>query len=119
MRLRTSGKERPAWVEGLVSRRGEHISISYGERRSAVALVAPHDTSGFTVQFLLKARRKDAQSSKILGAVQQELSFYLHDVVGPDSWPFARYHCETPANLRSIVHWSWHPRSGDERKPSA
>ena len=107
--MRVTGKERVAWVEGRVDRTADHVSVSYGESRRAVALVAQHKRNGFTVQFLLKARRTDARSTRILSEVQRELTFYLLDVVGPDSWSFVQYHCESPANLRSIVHWSWHP----------
>ena len=106
--MRVTGKARPAWVEGAVKRSAEHVSVSYGESRRTVALIAPRG-KGFTVQFLLKVRRADARSSRILDDVRRELTFYLLDVVGPDSWPFVRYHCESPANRRSIVHWSWHP----------
>ena len=102
---------RVAWVEGVVNRRADHVSLSYGEGRRAVALVAPHARHGFTVQFLLKARRTEAHANKILDAVRQELTFYLLDVVGPDSWPFVQYHCDTPANRLSSVHWPWHPQS--------
>ena len=117
--MRVTGKARPAWVEGAVDRGADHISIAYGESRRAVALIAPHKAQGFTVQFLLKARRTDPRASRILDEVRRELSFYLLDVVGPDSWPFVRYHCETPANRRSIVHWSWHPRpaANQQQKP--
>jgi len=116
MQMRITGKARPAWIEGRVDRGADHVSVSYGEARRAVALIAPHRTNGFTVQFLLKARRSDAQANKILGEVHRELTFYLLDVVGPDSWPFVQYHCETPANSRSIVHWRWHPKLA-ARKP--
>ena len=108
--MRITAKTRTAWVEGVVDKHHDHVSISYGESRKTVALIAPHATQGFTVQFLLKARRTDERTSKILNDVRRELTFYLLDVVGPDSWPFVRYHCETPANHRSIVHWSWRPK---------
>ena len=108
--MRLTRKPRAAWVEGLVNRDADHISISYGEQRRAVALVAPHAKNGFTVQFLLPTHRAGTHTSRILNEVSRELTFYLLDVVGPDSWPFAQYHCETPANHRSIVHWRWHPK---------
>ena len=109
--MRISEKSREAWFEGVVNRNTDHVSISYGEGRKAVALIARHATRGFMVQFLLKARRSDVRASRILDDVRRELTFYLLDVVGPDSWPFIKYHCDTPANRRSIVHWSWHPRT--------
>ncbi len=108
--MRITRKPRVAWTEGIVDRKTDHVSLSYGEDRRAVALVERR-AKGFRVQFLLKARANDARAEKILGAVQKELTFYLLDVVGPDSWPFVRYHCDTPANTRSIVRWSWHSKS--------
>ncbi|HEX9779989.1 MAG TPA: hypothetical protein VGB20_02105 [bacterium] len=108
-RTRLNGKVRPAWVGGTVDKRRDHVSVSYGEARKAVALVAPHRTNGFVVDFQLKPRRNDERGNRILDAVRRELTFYLQDVVGPDSWSFVKYHCETPANYRSIVHWRWHP----------
>ncbi len=107
--MRFSQKARVAWMEGVVNRDEEHASVCYGENPRAVALVAPDDKRGFTVQFLLKARRGDARADRILDAVRRELTFYLLEIIGPDSWAFVEYHCDTPANRRSIVHWSWHP----------
>ena len=109
MRL-TARAPRTAWVEGVVDRRADHVSLSYGESQRAMALVAQHGRYGFTVQFLLKARRTEVRANKILDAVRRELTFSLLDVVGPDSWAFVQYHCETPANRRSSVHWTWHPK---------
>ena len=101
---------KPAWTEGIVNRRDDHISLSYGEKRQAVALVAPDRQRGFTVQFLLKERRAEPKASGILNQVRRELTFYLLDIVGPDSWAFVQYHCDTPANRLSRIHWAWHPK---------
>ena len=120
--MRITKKERVAWVEGPVNRAADHVSVSYGEGDRAVALVAPHARKGFRVQFLLRARHTDARTSRILDEVRRELTFYLLDVVGPDSWPFVQYHCDTPANRRSRVHWRWHPHAAVTRhrkKPRA
>ena len=110
MRL-TGRTPRPAWVEGVVDRGADHVSLSYGESRRAMALVAPHSRDGFTVQFLLKARRTEGRTNRILDEMRRELTFYLLDVVGPDSWAFVQYHCDAPANQRSSVHWTWHPKA--------
>ena len=107
----TARAPRTAWVEGVVDRRADHVSLSYGESRRVMALVAPHSQHGFTVQFLLKARPTEMRACKILDEVRRELTFYLLDVVGPDSWAFVQYHCETPANRLSSVHWAWHPKT--------
>lgn len=111
--IRRASKPREAWVEGTVDKKAEHASLCYGEAQRAVALVAPHRAKGFIVQFLLKARSGDARANKILDEVRRELTFYLLDVVGPNSWPFVQYHCDTPANRLSIVHWRWYPKASD------
>ncbi len=116
--MRVTPADEAAWIEGVVNRRGDHISIAYGEDRRPVALVARRARKGFTVQFLLKPRRADERSSRILSDVRGELTFYLHDVVGPDAWAFAQYHCTTPANQRSLVHWRWHPKAAGRRAPA-
>ena len=115
--MRITAKARVAWVEGVVNRNADHVSICYGESRRVVALIAQHKKAGFTVQFLLNTHRTDARVDKILHQVRQELTFYLLDVVGPDSWPFVQYHCDTPANRRSIVHWRWHPKDPVRASP--
>ena len=107
--MRIGIKPKVAWVEGKVNRRGEHCSIHYGEAQRPVALVAPHKRHKFTVQFMIKPRRNDQRNDRILDMVRHELRFYLLDAIGSDAWPFVQYHCDSPANRRSIVHWSWHP----------
>lgn len=109
----TVRRPRIAWVEGVVDREADHVSLSYGESQRVVALVAPNGRHGFTVQFLLKARRTEVRANKILDEVRRELTYYLLEVVGPDSWAFVQYHCETLANRLSIVHWTWHQKSAD------
>ena len=109
--MRIKSKPRIAWTEGIVNRRRDHASLSYGEDRRVVALVGRRPSKGFTVQFMLKARQADQRAARILDAVRKDLTFYLLDVVGPDSWPFVEYHCSTPANTRSIVRWNWHSKS--------
>lgn len=109
--MRRSQKPLEAWTEGTVNRAAEHIQICYGEARNAVALVAPRSNKGFTVQFMLRPAPENPRTSRILSEVRGELAFYLLHGIGPDSWLFARYHCETPANHRSLVHWSWHPKA--------
>lgn len=109
--MRRTQKPLEAWTEGTVNRTAEHIQICYGEGHKAVALVAPRPSKGFTVQFMLRPSDEHPRIARILSEVRGELEFYLLHGIGPDSWLFARYHCETPANHRSLVHWSWHPRA--------
>ncbi len=114
MRLGTKPKPKIAWVEGKVDRRGEHASLCFGDGERPVALVAPHERHGFTVQFMMKERRSEPRTVRVLETVRRELRFYLLDAIGPNAWSFVEYHCETPANRDSVVHWTWHP--APERK---
>ena len=109
--MRLTGKARVAWVEGVVNRSADYVSIAYGEGKNVVALVGRRPNNHFTVQFLLEARAADPHASRILDDVRRELTYYLLQAVGPDSWPFVQYHCGSPANRRSAVHWRWHPKS--------
>ena len=109
--MRVTPKAKAAWVEGVVDRRADHVSISYGEARNAVALIAQRRHHSYTVQFLLEPRAADPRTSRILDDIRRELAFYLLQAVGPDSWPFVQYHCGSPANRRSLVHWAWHPKT--------
>ena len=105
--MRTS---KPAWSEGVVDRAGDHVSLTYGDSLRPMALVAPDRRDGFTVQFLFRPDLGQAQRDKMLAEMRDEMTFYLLHAVGSDSWAFVQYHCDTPANHRSKVHWTWHPK---------
>ena len=102
---------KPAWTEGVVNRTADHVSLTYGESLRPMALVAPHRRYGFLVQFLFRPGPGEVRRHKMLAEMRSELTFYLRYAVGPDSWPFVQYHCDTPANQRSSVHWNWHPKT--------
>ena len=116
------------WVEGVVDTNDDHIKIWHGspptegkggavhESGDPVALLARGRGKTFTVQFFLKAGRRDRRSATILKAVQRELDFYLIEHVAPDPWAYAQYHCYTAANIYSKVHWGWYPKG--PRRPS-
>jgi hypothetical protein len=97
------------WAEGPVDRKQEHFTICYGEGSIPVALVARENRFTFKVEFLLGRRTRPQMATRITDAVRQELDQYLLHSVSPDSWAFARYHCDTVANIASPVHWSWQP----------
>ena len=109
-KMHISPKDRIAWTKGKVNKKSDHLKIHYGKIKNPVALVGHKTNGNFTVEFLLKNSRTNPYNEKVLNAVQNELTFYLLKCVGPDSWPFAQYHCTTLANRLSMVHWSWHPR---------
>lgn len=102
------------WEEGVVDRSNDHVEIRYGERQKPVALVARDVHKRFTVQFLLKARADDLRSHQILSEVRGDLTHYLFGLVGPDSWAFVQFHCNTAANFSSRVRWSWRPKRASD-----
>lgn len=95
-----------------MDRAAEHLKLCYGDRQVPVALVAREVNKDFTVEFLVNKRITDRLASRMAEAVRRELDTYLLHAVGPDSWAFARYHCDTAANRCSAVHWSWQPKAG-------
>lgn len=97
--------ERPTWKEGYVDPRREHFELRYGERKAPLARVGRDPSQWVLVQFLVETRDGDAR----LNAVRGELTYYLFSVAGPNAWAFARFHCDTPANRTSSVHWRWQP----------
>lgn len=102
------------WEEGVVNRRDDHVEIRYGERSKPVALVARDAHKRFTVQFLLQEKPEDRRSRQILSEVRGDLTHYLFGLVGPDSWAFVQFHCNTAANLSSRIRWSWRPKQSSE-----
>ena len=99
----------PTWEEGYVDPQQEHFELRYGERQTPVARVGRDRERRVFVQFLDEKRDKNPRFHAIFGAVTGELTHYLFGAVGPDAWAFARFHCDTPANLASPVHWQWCP----------
>jgi len=92
----------------------EHIELCHG-----IALKTPHEDwvpivrigrpkeHLFPVQWLLKSGCPEHQT--MLDDARRELDFYLVDLVNPDPWEYAQYHCTTAANAYSSIHWSYFP----------
>ena len=108
--MRFTHTTRPAWIEGIVDPKGDHIKISYGQRQVPVALLSCAARNTFTVEFVVSRSITHRFANRIREAVCRELDFYLLHCVGPDSWAFVQYHCNTAANTCSTVHWSWQPK---------
>lgn len=104
-----------AWQEGSVNQAVEHFELRYGSVHEAswnewlpVVLVGPPTKHIFVVQFLIAA--KDSQQQKIIQQVRNELDFYLVNLGERNPWVYAKYHCNTAANVYSHVHWSCFPK---------
>ena len=98
---------RVTWEEGVVDPRQEHFELRYGERQAPVARVGRDSSGKVMVQYLVEASGEDPRRRAMLNDVGGELTHYLFGAVGANAWEFARFHCDTPANLASRVHWSW------------
>jgi hypothetical protein len=57
------------------------------------------------VQFLVEQDRPGTEG--VVSAAASEIQFYLIDKGEPKPWAYAKYHCNSSANLNSLVHWSF------------
>ena len=126
------------WTEREVRLTSDHFELSFGDLRqadcckpTAVALVGRPTKRTFPVRWLLDLDQNTAvgEGQKMLFEARRQLDFYLvehprqfRELMG-DPWSYAIYHCGTAANLYSLVHWSYFPRTAppqhlDAAKPS-
>jgi hypothetical protein len=101
------------WTIGYVDPTKEHIELRYGDAHSSpyeswrpVALIGKPKNCNFPVTWLME--RDNAENTAMLDEARKELDFYLIEVGGPDPWGYAMYHCNTSANMYSMVHWSYY-----------
>jgi len=105
---------RPAlkWRQSSVDRTREYFELRHGSTDEGgwadwlpVALVGQESGGEFIVEFLVGVG--DPSKAAAIGDVRRELDFYLVEKGEADPWAYARYHCDTAANLYSKVHWSF------------
>jgi hypothetical protein len=56
---------------------------------------------------------------QMINAARKELDFYLVDKREPNPWAYAKYHCNTAANMYSKVHWSYFPNGNRGERHSS
>ena len=102
------------WQDRVVDAHGKHIELRYGdavkgayENWHPIARVGRPKKHVFPVEWLIAADSPEHES--MILEVQQELDFYFVEKGEPDPWAFAKYHCNTRANIYSLVHWSYFP----------
>jgi len=109
-------KEQPQWrwEEGAVDERKEHIELRHGdagkdpyENWLPVARIGKPKNRCFPVQWLVKSDAVENQA--LIARAREELDFYLVEKNEPDPWAYAVYHCNTGANLYSLIHCSYFP----------
>lgn len=111
--------ERWAWCQQKVDPARDHFELRYGSAEDSdwnawlsVARVGRPLKKVFSVEFLIDPA--NSASAPMMGAVVDELDYYLVTKSEPHPWAYARYHCGTAANLYSSVHWLFH--GGEMRK---
>lgn len=92
----------------------EHIELRYGDAAKSdyeqwvpLALIGKGLNNVFPVLWLIS--RDDASRERMIAAARKELDFYLIEKREPDPLAYAKYHCNTAANIYSEVHWSYFP----------
>jgi len=103
-------KEKWQWITGIVNDKDDHIKIWHAENENAVALVAPGQDRSFVVQFLLADNPEDIQTCKIIEEVRKELDYFLVEKREENPWAYAKYHCNSGANMYSKVRWVYFPK---------
>jgi hypothetical protein len=112
------------WEDGVVDDHGKHIELRYGDAGTSayeewrpVARVGRPKNKVFSVEWLIAAHSPEHEAMLI--EVRQELNYYLVAKGERDPWAYAKYHCNTRANVYSRVHWSYFPNGiGGERHSS-
>lgn len=89
-------------VEGKVDLKFEHFQFTYEDNPEVIAVVSRGENDTFVFQFMIE---KDESNKKIMESVVKELQYYLINKNEDNPWQYAKYHCNTGANIYSNVHW--------------
>ena len=122
-----SRRENPvtsSWREGVVDAQLEHIELRYGDAAKAgyeqwlpIALIGKPTNNVFPVLWLVSP--DDPAHERMINAARKELDFYLVELREPSPWAYAKYHCNTSANMYSSVHWSYFPNGNRGERHSS
>ena len=103
---RSKGLTSWSWREGMVDVREEHIQLRFGDAAKSVykqwlpvALVGKPRNQVFPVLWLISP--DNPSHEEMIAAARKELDFYLLEKGEPDPWAYAKYHCNTAANVYS------------------
>ncbi len=102
------------WQDGAVDSNGQHIELRHGdagkntyENWVPIARIGKPKKKVFPVEWLISSDSPEHES--MISEARKELDFYLVDTGELDPWAYAKYHCNTRANIYSRVHWSYFP----------
>jgi hypothetical protein len=110
--------------EAVVDAQGEHIELSYGDAAESaheqwlpIALIGRPTNHVFPVSWLMSPDNPPHQH--MIDAAKKELNFYLVEKREANPWAYAKYHCNTGANMYSSVHWSYFPNGNHGQRHSS
>jgi hypothetical protein len=113
-----------SWQESIVDVEGEHIELRYGDAAKStyeqwlpIALVGTPTNHVFPVLWLISA--SNPSHKQMIDAAKKELDFYLVEKREANPWAYAKYHCNTGANMYSSVHWSYFPNGNRGQRHSS
>jgi hypothetical protein len=103
-----------SWREGVIDGQTEHIELRYGDAGASdyeqwvpIALIGKPTNRAFPVRWLISP--DNASYKQMVDAARKDLDFYLVEKHEANPWAYAKYHCNTAANMYSKVHWSYFP----------
>jgi hypothetical protein len=112
------------WQDGVVDPHGKHIELRYGdagkspyENWQPIARIGRPKKQVFPIEWLIAA--DSLEHEPMIIEARQELDFYLVEKGEPDPWAYAKYHCNSLANIYSRVHWSYFPRGIQGKRHSS
>jgi len=103
-----------SWRQGVIDVQTEHIELRCGDAEKSdyeqwvpIALIGKPANHVFPVLWLISS--DNTACERMIGAARDELNFYLveHPKDYPGTghpWTYAKYHCNTAANMYSQVH---------------
>jgi hypothetical protein len=113
-----------SWGPGDVDVEGEHIELRFGdavksdyEQWLPVALIGKPTNHVFPVLWLMSPDNPSREG--MIDATRTDLNFYLVEKREANPWEYAKYHCNTSANMYSSVHWSYFPNGNRAQRHSS
>src|SRR5262249_165479 len=82
-----------------------------------IALIGNPTNHVFPVRWLVSPG--SPSHKQMIDAVKRKLDFYLVEKRETDPWAYAKYHCNTSANIYSSVHWSYFPNGNPGQRHSS
>ena len=113
-----------SWREGVVDAREEHFELRFGDPSESayeqwipIVVIGKPTNHVFLVLWLISP--DNPSHEQMIAAARKELDFYLVEKGEVNPWGYAKYHCNTAANMYSSVHWSYFPNGNRGERHSS